>query len=78
MMIKEELEILSPSEKANLFSAFEQNMESIFRRMGYCLNQSPSSDKVQQLIIEWKIVLEQYIVCDSEILACIANTYKHP
>lgn len=67
---------LSPSERANLFSMFEQNMESVFRRMAACMNQSPSSDEVQQLIIEWKSNLEQVMVCDSEILICIANTYK--
>jgi DNA-binding transcriptional MerR regulator len=70
------LEKLSPSERANLFSMFEQNMESVFRRMAACMNQSPSSDEVQQLIIEWKSNLEQVMVCDSEILVCIANTYK--
>jgi DNA-binding transcriptional MerR regulator len=70
------LEKLSPSEKANLFSEFEQNMESVFRRMASCINQSPSSDEVQQLIIEWKSNLELTMVCDAEILACIAYTYK--
>jgi DNA-binding transcriptional MerR regulator len=70
------LEKLSPSEKANLFSEFEQNMESIFRKIASCMNQSPSSDEVQQLIIEWKRVLEQSMTLDSELLACIANTYK--
>lgn len=43
--------------------------------MASCMNQSPSSDEVQQLIIEWKSCLEQSIVCDSEMLTCIANTY---
>ena len=40
------------------------------------INQSPTSDEVQQLIVEWKSYLEQSIVCDSEMLTCIANTYK--
>lgn len=76
-MVLRKLKKLSPSEKTNLFSVFEQNMESIFRRMASCINQSPSSDEVQQLIIEWIRILEQSIVCDSEIIACIANTYKY-
>lgn len=67
---------LSPNEKVNLFSEFEQNMERVFRKIASCINQSPSSDEVQQLITEWKSYLEQSIVCDSEMLTCIANTYK--
>ncbi|MEB3057560.1 MerR family transcriptional regulator [Bacillus pseudomycoides] len=70
------LKKLSPSEKANLFSEFELNMEKVFRKIASCINQSPSSDKVQKLIVEWKSYLEQSIVCDSEMLTCIANTYK--
>ncbi|MFS0838760.1 MerR family transcriptional regulator [Paenibacillus sp. 1P03SA] len=67
---------LSPAEKADLFSEFEQNMESVFRRLAACTNQSPSSDEVQQLIAEWKGYLEQSVGCDSEMLTCIATTYK--
>ncbi|PEK62644.1 MerR family transcriptional regulator [Bacillus pseudomycoides] len=70
------LKKLSPSEKANLFSEFELNMEKVFRKIASCINQSPSSDKVQKLIVEWESYLEQSIVCDSEMLTCIANTYK--
>ncbi|WP_368936796.1 MerR family transcriptional regulator [Bacillus sp. SH8-8] len=66
----------SPSEKANLFHEFEQNMERVFRKIASYINQSPTSDEVQQLIVEWKSYLEQSIVCDSEMLTCIANTYK--
>jgi DNA-binding transcriptional MerR regulator len=39
-------------------------------------NNSPSSDEVQKLIVEWKSYLEQNMTCDAEILECIANTYK--
>ncbi|PHE52964.1 MerR family transcriptional regulator [Bacillus pseudomycoides] len=70
------LKKLSPSKKANLFSEFELNMEKVFRKIASCINQSPSSDEVQKLIVEWKSYLEQSIVCDSEMLICIANTYK--
>ncbi|AIK35366.1 tipAS antibiotic-recognition domain protein (plasmid) [Bacillus pseudomycoides] len=51
-------------------------MEKVFRKIASCINQSPSSDEVQKLIVEWKSYLEQSIVCDSEMLICIANTYK--
>jgi len=51
-------------------------MERVFRKIASYINQSPSSDEVQQLIVEWKSYLEQSIVCDSEMLTCIANTYK--
>lgn len=70
------LKKLSHSEKASLFSEFEQNIERVFRKIASCIYQSPSSDEVQQLITEWKGYLEQSIACDSEMLACIANTYK--
>ncbi len=73
---EENLENLSPDEQASLFSEFEQNMESIFRKMATCVHQSPASDDVQQLITAWKSVLGQTIGCDSEMLTCIANTYK--
>ena len=51
-------------------------MERVFRKIASYINQSPTSDEVQQLIVEWKSYLEQSIVCDSEMLTCIANTYK--
>lgn len=73
---EERLKKLSPNNKANLYSEFEQNMENVFRKIAFHIKKSPSSDEVQQLIIEWKSYLEQSIVCDAEMLTCIANTYK--
>ncbi|GIO99551.1 transcriptional regulator [Paenibacillus lautus] len=67
---------LSPGEKANLFSEFEQNMENVFKKMASCMHRPPSSDEVQQLISEWKSYMEESIVCDADMLTCIANTYK--
>ncbi|UHA73248.1 MerR family transcriptional regulator [Paenibacillus sp. 481] len=74
---EEKLGAIPPSEKANYFSTFEQNMENVFRKVATCMNQSPASDEVQQFITEWKRVLEQSVRCDAEMLTCIANTYKY-
>lgn len=73
---EEKMEKLAPNEKAGLYSGFEQNMERVFRKIASCIHQSPSSNEVQQLITEWKSYLEQSMACDSEMLTCIANTYK--
>lgn len=51
-------------------------MEEIFKQIAACIHQDPSSDEVQRLIEEWKKSLMQFTTCDSELLACIANTYK--
>ncbi|MBD2866821.1 MerR family transcriptional regulator [Paenibacillus oceani] len=67
---------LSSGEKAELFSEFEQTMKGIFQKIASYIYQSPFSDEVQQLVVEWKNCLEQFMTCDSELLACIANTYK--
>lgn len=71
-MYNETLEACSPEEKEERFSA----MEEIFKQMATCIHQDPSSDEVQQLIEEWKTILMQFMPCDAELLACIANTYK--
>lgn len=70
------LEKLSDNEKANLSYEFENNMEKVFKKIAKQIHNSPSSDDVQKLIVEWKSYLEQYMTCDKEILKCIANTYK--
>lgn len=70
------LEKLSDHEKTNLYYEFANNMEKVFKKLAIHINESPSSNEVQQLIVEWKSHLEQYIVCDTGILECIANTYK--
>ncbi|GLI05900.1 transcriptional regulator [Paenibacillus tyrfis] len=68
----ETLEKLSPDDKEKRF----QSMEEIFKQIASCVDQDPSSDEVQQLIEEWKKNLMQFMTCDAELLACIANTYK--
>jgi len=68
----ETLENLSPAEKEGRF----QSMEGIFKQIASCGDEDPSSDEVQLLIEEWKQNLRQFMSCDEELLACIANTYK--
>jgi len=68
----ETLEKLSLDEKEERFSEVEQ----IFKQIASCIHQDPSSVEVQQLIEEWKKNLMQFMTCDAELLACIANTYK--
>lgn len=68
----ETLEKLSLDDKEERF----HSMEEIFKQMASCAGQEPSSDEVQQLIEEWKEILMQFMTCDAELLACIANTYK--
>lgn len=68
----ETMEKLSPDEKEERF----QSMEEIFKQIASCVDQYPSSDEVQRLIEEWKKNLMQFMTCDAELLACIANTYK--
>ncbi|MDQ0060531.1 MerR family transcriptional regulator [Paenibacillus harenae] len=68
----ETLEKLSPDDKEERF----QSMEEIFKQIASCVDQNPSSDEVQRLIEEWKKNLMQFMTCDAELLACIANTYK--
>lgn len=68
----ETLEKLSLDDKEKQF----QSMEEIFKQMAACVDQDPSSDEAQRLIEEWKENLMQFMTCDAELLACIANTYK--
>ncbi|GGF98938.1 transcriptional regulator [Paenibacillus albidus] len=68
----ETLEKLSLDDKEERF----QSMEEIFKQIASCVDQDPSSDEVQRLIEEWKKNLMQFMTCDAELLACIANTYK--
>lgn len=70
------LEKLSDNEKADLYYEFGKNMEKVFNSLAKHINESPSCNEVQKLIAEWKSHLEKYMVCDTDILECIANTYK--
>ncbi|MGX4585654.1 MerR family transcriptional regulator [Paenibacillus chitinolyticus] len=68
----ETLDKLSQDEKDERF----QSMEEVFKQIASCIHQDPSSDEVQRLIEEWKKNLMQFMPCDTELLACIADTYK--
>jgi len=68
----ESLEKLSIEDKEERF----QSIEEIFKQIASYVDQDPSSDEVQRLIEEWKKNLMQFMTCDEELLACIANTYK--
>ncbi|OZB92226.1 MerR family transcriptional regulator [Paenibacillus sp. XY044] len=68
----ETMENLSIEEKEKRFS----DIEEIYKQIASCIHQDPSSDEVQRLIEEWKENLMQFMTCDEELLACIANTYK--
>ncbi|MEK3838394.1 MerR family transcriptional regulator [Paenibacillus sp. FSL R7-0128] len=64
---------MSAEDQERYFSSFEE----IFKRIVACSGQEPSSDEVQQLIEEWKIIPIQFMPCDAELLACIAHNYKY-
>lgn len=70
------LEKLSDAEKEVFKDEFAQNMENIFKKLASRINEVPSSNEIQELIEEWKSYLEKSMVCDREILECIAHTYK--
>lgn len=69
------LEKLTNDEKTEIYYNFEKNMKKIFKELAIYIDKSPSSNEVQELIAEWKTHLEKYMVCDTDILECIANTY---
>ncbi|MFX3640046.1 MAG: MerR family transcriptional regulator [Candidatus Pristimantibacillus sp.] len=71
-VFNETLDKLSQDEKDERF----QSMEEVFKQIASCVDQHPSSDEVQRLIEEWKNNLMQFMPCDTELLACIADTYK--
>ncbi|MBP2243185.1 DNA-binding transcriptional MerR regulator [Cytobacillus eiseniae] len=70
------IEKLSDKEKENLYDEFGNNMEKIFKKLAEQIHKLPSSKDIQKLIVEWKSYLEQTMTCDTEILKCIAYTYK--
>ena len=70
------LEKLSDKEKENLSYEFANNMEKVFKKLAKQIHNPPSSAEVQKSIAEWKSYPEQTMTCDTEILKCIADTYK--
>ncbi|PAD74486.1 MULTISPECIES: MerR family transcriptional regulator [Paenibacillus] len=69
----ERLEQLPADERGELFSRVEQ----MFKQMASHMKASPASDEVQRLIREWRESLEHLMTCDSNLLTCIADTYKY-
>ncbi|WP_066189913.1 MerR family transcriptional regulator [Gracilibacillus timonensis] len=66
----------SEKEQAVVLESFDQNMQNVFRQFANLANEPPASAKVQQVVHKWKSSLEPFIVCDKEILQCIAYTYR--
>ncbi|WP_339285733.1 MerR family transcriptional regulator [Paenibacillus sp. FSL R5-0486] len=66
---------LSVEEQEQAYQQFSVNMEQVFRELAKHQDRSPASREVQALVRKWKSCLEQFMVCDIEILRCIAETY---
>ncbi|OMF41185.1 MerR family transcriptional regulator [Paenibacillus amylolyticus] len=66
---------LSAEEQEKAYQQFSVNMEQVFRELAKHQDLSPASGEVQALVREWKSCLEQFMVCDDEILRCIAEAY---
>ncbi|QOS77075.1 MerR family transcriptional regulator [Paenibacillus sp. JNUCC31] len=66
---------LSVEEQEQAYQQFSVNMEQVFRELAKHQELSPASGEVQALVREWKSCLEQFMVCDAEILRCIAEAY---
>lgn len=66
---------LSAEEQQQAYQQFSVNMEQVFRELAKHQDLSPASGEVQALVREWKSSLEQFMVCDAEILSCIAEVY---
>lgn len=66
---------LSVEEQEKAYQQFSVNMEQVFRELAKYQDLSPDSGEVQALVLEWKSCLEQFMVCDDEILRCIAEAY---
>ncbi|WP_336758959.1 MerR family transcriptional regulator [Paenibacillus sp. USHLN196] len=66
---------LSVEKQEKAYQQFSVNMEQVFRELAKHQEQSPASGEVQALVREWKSFLEQFMVCDDEILRCIAEAY---
>lgn len=66
---------LSAEEQEQAYQQFSINMEQVFRELAKHQDLPPASGEVQVLVREWKSCLEQFMVCDDEILRCIAEAY---
>lgn len=66
---------LSAEEQQQAYQQFSLNMEKLFRKLAQHQDKSPASVEVQKYVQEWKSCLETFMVCDAEILTCIAEVY---
>lgn len=66
---------LSVEEQEKAYQQFSVNMEQVFRELAKHQDRSPASREVQALVRKWKSCLEHFMVCDIEILRCIAEAY---
>ena len=73
---EEKVSQMSVTEKERAYQQFSINMENVFRDLARHKNKSPASAEVQKLISRWKNCLEEFMVCDAEILSCIAEVYS--
>ncbi|WP_153977070.1 MerR family transcriptional regulator [Paenibacillus xylanilyticus] len=72
---KKNVNRLSTEEQQEAYQQFSINMEKVLRKLVQHQDQSPASVEVQKYIREWKSCLETFMVCDAEILTCIAEVY---
>ena len=66
---------LSAQDQQKAYQQFSENMETVFHELAKQQDRSPTSTEVQQLVEQWKKNLESFMVCDHEILVCIAEVY---
>ncbi|MCG7377784.1 MerR family transcriptional regulator [Paenibacillus sp. ACRSA] len=66
---------LSAQDQQKAYQQFSVNMETVFHELAKHQDRSPDSPEVQELVDQWKKNLESFMVCDPEILVCIAETY---
>ncbi|MFC9706649.1 MerR family transcriptional regulator [Paenibacillus sp. NPDC056933] len=66
---------LSKEEQQQAYQQFSANMEQVFRKLAKHQDLPPDSGEVQALVREWKSCMEHFMVCDAEILRCIAEAY---
>ncbi|MCM3547935.1 MerR family transcriptional regulator [Niallia circulans] len=69
---EKKLQELSPIDKERQW----RQMEGVFRKFAACMHFQPDAVEVQQLVDEWRGILEQSMPCDGHLLTCIANTYQ--
>jgi len=73
---EENMAQLTDGEKERLLSAFDEKMRATFKLFASHMNEPPISDAVQSVVKQWVDSFQGFFDCDSEILRCIANTYK--